>query len=199
MKRFSQNYAISSGFLDIVRCYFKYTYYRDVKKDVPDDVMPYSDFLYFLEKYPHLTLLCSKLLASKRGKVHRVKTRLNSMLYDNNGILKDTLFLTLTFTDDVLSSTSQKTRRTYVARFLKSHGLDYVANIDFGEKNGREHYHCVFGSNFIDPNSWSYGSIDFIHITKTPNKIAQYINKLTFHSVKDTTGFLIYSRKRKVN
>ena len=71
-------------------------------------------------------------------------------------ILKPSLFLTLTFTPEVLTSTSQATRRKYVARLLGGFKVPYIANIDFGDSKdyiddkgnarkgtNREHYHAV--------------------------------------------------------
>ena len=53
-------------------------------------------------------------------------------------------FGTLTFSDKVLDKTTEKTRRRYVVRFLNDISISYVANIDFGKENEREHYHCIF-------------------------------------------------------
>lgn len=114
---------------------------------------------------------------------------------------KPSIFLTLTFTDEVLSKTSSKTRREYVSRFLKSVSADYVGNIDYGEKNGREHYHAVIQADKVDHNSWNYGAINFKKITYTENSsttIAKYVNKLTNHAIKETTkrAAIIYPKKR---
>lgn len=53
------------------------------------------------------------------------------------------VFGTLTFKPEVLDQTSAKTRRRYIQRFLNETFSDYIANIDFGKKNEREHYHFV--------------------------------------------------------
>lgn len=58
-----------------------------------------------------------------------------------------TLYLvSLTFTDEVLNSTNEETRKAYVRRWLNSTAVDYFACIDYGKENEREHYHaiCVF-------------------------------------------------------
>ena len=68
----------------------------------------------------------------------RLKKRIEFMMN-----LGECTFLTLTFTDDVLNKTSQDTRRQHVFRYLKSQSSFYVANIDFGSKHGREHYHAI--------------------------------------------------------
>lgn len=98
------------------------------------------------------------------------------------------VFVTLTFTDEVLRSTNEVTRRKYVSRFLKAVSLHYVANIDYGGENGREHYHAVVLCDQID-DSWPYGFTWFekVHKTGDKKKLAQYICKLTNHSLKATT------------
>lgn len=163
-------------------------YYVDI------NYLPYISFIQYAKKYPRLWHLCEQLYSSHNAKCNRVKDKIESILYDEFGNLRDCLFVSLNFKDSVLASTSQETRRKYVRRFLKSQYDNYVANIDFGAMNGREHYHSVFGGSFVNPHAWPYGNVDFEHIRKTPEKIAYYINKLTYHSVKDTTGYVIYSR-----
>ena len=112
------------------------------------------------------------------------------------------IFLTLTFTDDVLASTSVETRRKYVRRFLKEQCSQYCANIDFGSKNGREHYHAIISAlnSSVDLFKWQYGAINAQRIRTTENdckKTCKYIAKLTCHAIKETTGHayrIIYSR-----
>lgn len=130
-------------------------------------------------------------------RVQRLKMKVADLVL--NG---DAIFLTLTFTDDVLNSTSVETRRRYVSRFLKSQCKTYVANIDFGFKNGREHYHAIVNpiAPLIDLQSWSYGALNAkrIHASDTDlTRTTKYITKLTSHAIKETTGHayrIIYSR-----
>jgi len=132
----------------------------------------------------------------KRGQ--RLNYKIKDIVFSDYGI---PLFLTLTFNDKVLNSTSKDTRRRYVARWLKDNSIKYVANIDFGEKNGREHYHAVvLVSNNIDYTSWLYGALNGQKIiNKNPYKLKNYINKLTNHAIKKTAkqNRLIYSRNVK--
>jgi len=114
-----------------------------------------------------------------------------------------TLFLTLTFKDEVLASTTAETRRRYVSRYLKENCVFYVANVDFGEKNGREHYHALVLADKVDFKAWHpYGGIKCYHVKdskKDANKTALYVSKLTNHALKHE-GFvprLIYSRVDK--
>lgn len=131
----------------------------------------------------------------------RVKERITHMLstYD------EVVFLTLTFKTPVLKSTTEEERRACVVSFLKSIHFSYVANIDYGKKNGREHYHCVVASRLSAHAIlfWrsKFGRIGFEqinnHITDA-SKIGQYIAKLTNHAIKKTTKrqAIIYSRKK---
>ena len=110
------------------------------------------------------------------------------------------VFLTLTFTDFVLSRTSPETRRAYVKRFLTALGAVYVANKDFGEKKGREHYHALVATDKVNPKLWKYGAINIKRVNTTDldkTRIAKYISKLTNHAIKATTkrSVLMYSRK----
>lgn len=56
---------------------------------------------------------------------------------------KTAYLVSLTFTDECLSSTSAETRQRYVRNYLNSVSLDYFACIDFGKQNNREHYHAI--------------------------------------------------------
>lgn len=126
----------------------------------------------------------------------------------NFQIVKDgkAIFLTLTFTDSVLAATSELTRRSYVSRFLKEQCSNYLANIDFGSKSEREHYHAIVKplGKKIDLGKWAkYGLINAQRIKNTDADLvrtAKYVAKLTFHALK-TVGQryrLIFSRKQKL-
>lgn len=136
-------------------------------------------------------------------RVKRLSDRVLTMLKEENCI-----FLTLTFRNDVLANTSSETRAKYIKRFLKEQCSSYVANIDFGRKNEREHYHAVVvpkGEN-IDGAFYrkNYGSIDFERVRNkksdnnedTSKRLAKYVNKLTNHAIKETVrqNRVIYSR-----
>ena len=134
-----------------------------------------------------------KINSASLKRNQRLKKRIAS--YINSG---NCLFLTLTFNDDVLERTNEETRRKYVRRFLKSYSNCYVANIDYGLENEREHYHAVMVYPFrIDSTEWPYG---FSNIKKvkmgSESAISKYINKLTNHAIKNTSkrNALIYSQ-----
>lgn len=142
--------------------------------------------------------------ALKEYKKYREKTRRVRRKILNMMVLGSCSFLTLTFKDDVLNNTSEETRRRYVARFLKSISTDYVANIDWGKQNGREHYHAVISGIDFEMSDWDqYGFSDCRTIGRkddecTSSKISKYIYKLSNHATKETTRRkkIIYSRDK---
>ena len=127
------------------------------------------------------------------ARVRRLKTRIASML--KNG---ECLFLTLTFTDEILGKTTEDTRRQAVRRYLKSFGVPYVANIDYGKKNGREHYHGVIQIPRIDYSAYTYVAINGERIRSVEDytKLSKYVAKLTNHAIKQTNKrqVIIYSK-----
>lgn len=156
-----------------------------------------------------------RLLKAYYKRVARLRVRIKHILtYPNPH------FITLTFTSEVLASTSADTRREYVQKFLKSHGTceNYVANIDFGGLNHREHYHAVTS---FKPTEWPYGfkcyeqinvdasdtvpkawsmlepdELDRLKKQVHEKRLAKYVAKLTNHAIKETTkgSRCIYSR-----
>lgn len=113
----------------------------------------------------------------------RLKRRIEDMLSAG-----DCLFLTLTFKDSVFETTSPDTRRQYIRKFLKQFNTRYVANKDYGEKNGREHYHAVIQINNINAKLWRYGALNFEKIVlKNARALSKYVAKLKNHAIKETT------------
>lgn len=140
---------------------------------------------------------CFKINRAEYERTKRLKRRIESMLLAGN-----CLFLTLTFNDKSLATTTPQQRRVAVSRYLKSFNCKYIANIDFGSRNHREHYHAVIQSDKISFDEWrKYGNINAervrnreINADKT--KLAKYVCKLSNHAIKETTkrSCLIYSR-----
>lgn len=146
----------------------------------------------------------SRISHAKSTRITRLKSRIFDMIYKN-----DCLFLTLTFTDNSLERTSADFRRIAVRRFLNSLNVPYVANIDFGNKNHREHYHAVVETGRIDYSKWKYGAINGLKIrndikydddgvisSESVEKISRYVAKLTNHAIKESTrrSVIMYSR-----
>lgn len=129
----------------------------------------------------------------KRNK--RLKDRIEQMLLDGN-----CYFLTLTFSDDTLNRTSDKWRRKSVTYILKEISPEYVANIDYGKKNGREHYHAVIRCDSVpDLSAWKrFGFFNVQRVRSEDDfvKLGKYVGKLTNHAIKNTTRGtrIIYSK-----
>lgn len=151
--------------------------------------------LYYKTNYPEEWKEAERVNNASYHRTKRLKTKIENMISSGSCI-----FLTLTFTNDVLDSTSELTRKRYVARFLKSVATFYIANIDYGKKKQREHYHAIVNCDMVNHELWKYGNIDFERVRveqeDSPVKIAKYINKLTNHAIKETTqqSRIIYSR-----
>lgn len=138
---------------------------------------------------------CHKINNASCKRALRLKDRITSYLGKGQCI-----FVTLTFTDEVLDQTSVDTRRKYVQRYLKSISDYYVANIDYGVDDRythREHYHALVVQDWIS-DKWDYGFTWFekIHNINEPQTLAKYISKLCNHAIKDSTkrACYIYSR-----
>lgn len=137
---------------------------------------------------------CLKIIHSDNARYNRLLKRISKFFE-----IGQCLFLTLTFRDDVLADTSPNTRRKYVRRFLKSYSNAFVANIDFGSKTGREHYHALIV--YPDPSllqSWNYGFSNAricSNDSDSEKKLTHYLIKIANHFVKESVGSdrLIYS------
>lgn len=169
--------------------------------DVPTEDKGVFDVCYF----PGLNIksaeelgfgLTYRLIDASRQRNKRLYVRVKRMILSGKA-----LFITLTFNDSTLESTNEETRKQYVRKYLKAYCSEYVANIDFGAKKQREHYHAVVVPKLdkLDPTPWhDYGAnkIERVYNVEDYQKVAKYVNKLTNHALKDN-GFykrLIYSR-----
>ena len=238
------NYAVKSTILEqyssdleIVRKYKRAEYLQEkylsqqLFRDMPSSYVPegyefmsqseidfFSKYIAEGEKIKSKSIFlfneCYKMVSADVQRKKRLRQRVERIMEKGS-----TYFLTLTFDDDTLSKTDVKTRRTYVARFLKTVSDDYVGNVDFGKLNGREHYHAVIHSDKLDDIQYIYtnrygwicsdceqfqewSKLGFYSVKscgkdeKDKQKLAWYVSKLTNHAVKETTkrNALIYSR-----
>lgn len=107
------------------------------------------------------------------------------------------VFITLTFNEQSLSDLDEYQRRQKVCKYLKSQSNCYVANIDFGADIGREHYHAVVLTDFLNLDAWKLGFpfAEKINVSDS-DALSKYISKLTNHAIKETTrrNHVIYSR-----
>lgn len=137
------------------------------------------------------------LIQLANAEYHRVKRLRNKIEYMAFAY-DELIFITLTFRNDVLKNTSYETRRRYVARYLKNNCDFYIANVDYGKKKEREHYHGLINKS-IDPTFWikNYGACKFLRVYKNDYAaLSKYITKFTNHTLKETTKFIrpIYCR-----
>ena len=152
----------------------------------------------FIDRYGFTTLkIANNLNQASYKRVARLKERIREAVESGSA-----WFITITFDDETLAKTNEKTRRKYVSRWLKGLSPFYVANIDYGDLKGREHYHAVITLDTRPPKSWRYGFIDILKVKTTDNdtkRISKYISTLTNHAIKNTTKSkrIIYSRKSK--
>lgn len=166
-------------------------YRKSINGETVDDIY----FEYWLEGNVEDLLEAIKVNNAFYQRLKRLKTRVSNML--NKG---HCLFITLTFNDETLNNTTAKQRRVMVSRFLKKHKTEYVANIDFGKKNHREHYHVLLLANKCDLSAWwRFGAVDVEHVrlhNTAKTKLSKYICKLSNHAIKETTkrSACLYSR-----
>lgn len=192
--------VIESGFVDLQRkiskAFFAESYFEKtghlIKCDLDYDTA-YEQYLFLLANCPDEWNEACKINHATYKRVKRLKDKISLFLN------KSCTFLTLTFTDEVLASTSPETRRRYITRFLKRFGVPYIANKDYGLENGREHYHAVIQSQKIDYSLYEYGAINGKKIRNFKNddiRLAKYISKLTNHAIKETCNGskIIYSK-----
>ena len=159
--------------------------------------------------YDNAKTLCDLSCNEYGDLTMKIASQLNHNQYERKIYLKNRIgqffmtkkcyFLTLTFNNHTLENTTHETRRRYVTRFLKSQSTDYVANIDFGKKNEREHYHAITTeiANFKDWEKYGFISVKSCRNTENDlERVAKYINKLTNHALKETTrqNRIIYSK-----
>lgn len=139
-----------------------------------------------LSEKPENFLECERLENARVQRVVRLKKRIRYMVENY-----DCCFVTLTFRDDVLVKTNADTRHRYVHRWLHDNFCCGVANVDFGAKNHREHYHAVVPVSRVQHDTWSYGALYGKSIPcgsrKDADKISCYVAKLVNHAIKETT------------
>lgn len=165
--------------------------------EYPSYLIPYLDYPIEETLTKQELRECHRIYDAQRQRSLRIKKKISIM------IQKPCIFLTLTFTDDTLSSTSETTRRRYVVEFLTQFNVPCIANKDFGKENGREHYHAIIQTSKIDYSLYSLGAINGKKVvvgSETDLRLSKYISKLTNHSIKETTknSRLIYLHMDKL-
>lgn len=158
-----------------------------------DEAMDWEQEL--MTEFPDEYKEAEKINHANYERTHRLKERIKFMMS-----LGDCLFLTFTFNNGTLLTTKASSRRQFVRKFLSLYSNKYVANIDYGAKKGREHYHAVILTDNVDPHLWKYGALNIerIHKANSEGRLSNYISKLTNHAIKKTTkrSVIIYGRSK---
>lgn len=164
--------------------------YKELAPELQEHLASNAEYLYAepLDYYNEIELKALvQLQEARRKKIKRLKNRIHKFLIYSSYVY----FITFTWRDDILESTNQKTRRTYVQRYLSDTCfIDYYANIDFGSMTQREHYHCVLALQEDILPEWKYGFMYAEKVRSTSKSILRlstYVNKLTHHAYKDST------------
>lgn len=179
-------------------------YLRHYNKPEEMSPIPYATadffYVYFDTYFPKEWEEAAKINHAMYERTKRLRGKMHYLLTHY-----DCAFLTLTFNNECLSSTSASTRRQYVSRFLNSFDCSYIGNIDFGKTNGREHYHAVVACVPTNEQLLNYTAgfykVDPVRDTSDDEiRLAKYVAKLSNHAIKETTkrSALLYSRKHKI-
>ena len=127
----------------------------------------------------------------------RLKKRLEQMLEQEH-----TYFITFT----IAPKNYGLKYNTYLRKIKEAliTASDWILNSDYGDTNGRLHFHCVasFKAQLdytILNNIYKYGAIDIMTIyNKNEKAIREYLNKTLNHALKQTAGKIYYSRQKRV-
>jgi len=183
----------NNGALKLYGIYKRECFLSELNPDPQFCFDTYPDFFSSIEE----VLLCARYSKNYYNRNTRLTKKIEKLITDYD----EPVFITLTFNDSSLDFLSYDTRRKRVREWLKSQGSLYVANVDYGKENGREHYHAIINKK-VDPLTWSYGSCNVkLIFNKNCKALAKYINKLTNHALKDTANRgarIIYSRGLKI-
>ena len=161
-----------------------------------------------------LTEVCENMISAYYMRLRRIRSFVGKMfsisMVDS---FRSPYFLTIKFTDDVLDSTSDVTRKKYVSNWLNDFDGHYCANKDFGSQTNREHYHAILLTYQADEvfrngknryhwefNPWTKGHLDVQKINLDSSDLERtthYLDKVSFHSLKESTSCsrIMYSRK----
>lgn len=135
----------------------------------------------------------------KLGRVKSKLVKMENQCFESVGSYT-MVFLTFTFNDYSLEHNNSDSLKQAVRRYLKKYCVRYVANVDYGARNGRKHFHAVaLVDGKLNYKKWTYGALNGrkVNLNQTASKrMAKYVTKLSLHAIKESTGFnrLIYSR-----
>ena len=123
----------------------------------------------------------------------RLNKRIELICYRENAV-----FITLTIKDSYLESLSFETLQRYAQEWARKNLHWFVGNADYGDENGRLHFHLVGNyKELLASSSWKYGAVNFQRITqKNPRRLRLYILKLRNHAIKETASKIFRSKEK---
>lgn len=195
----------SEGILKYYKLFSRVEYCKIYNLPTPLEYHPeYDDnlFEYFQAFYPAEWEECEKICKADKARALRLKYKVRFLITHYPAY-----FMRFSFTDSVFATTSEVTRRRYVSRFLNSLNCPYIANIDFGELHGREHYHAIIGCRIPKSklSEWifNYGTVHAQRVRCSAVgsiRLSKYVSKMCNHAIKETCkrGSLLFSRKYKL-
>jgi hypothetical protein len=152
-----------------------------------------------IEKYPYYdkNQALFRAYSNYKSSWDNIKQRLYNRAYEimqENGY-----FVTLTYKDENLPN--EKKCYDHMKSWSRENCELFISNIDYGDENGRIHIHsmCVPSENIKLVKSWNHGAINLKKIRKDSDarKLVLYLTKLMQHAIKDSTKYLIKSKKIK--
>jgi len=130
----------------------------------------------------------NRLVANTQKKRQRLKRFIENYCFLNDRFC---YFITKTFDDEALKNTFENRKKQVIRELKKIDGLiAYALNVDYGEENGREHFHIVLScKNRIDfskySTDWDFETCK--NSVSDKEAISSYIIKLASHGVKMST------------
>lgn len=133
-------------------------------------------------------------LCARYNKVSRIKSHLVYMWHRKRHLY----FLTFTFNDKYINK-CDRTKKDLIKNAIKKYddSCFYILNVDYGSKNGRQHFHCILATD-LDSNLDLFMRDDnnypcFVDVREVREDftslkcLPKYINKLSNHCIKDST------------
>lgn len=176
--KFDRNFLLS---LD------SFTLYKLLKDSYYDRLLGIESFLSYddIHFLLQLSLHSSHFKLAKRKYNNLCQKRVRIKKSIEKILKNDCIFLTLTFDSKHIDMVS---KRRKINEWLRKLKCNYIGNVDYGDINGRMHYHVIVQTDYVDYSSYIYGDIDGKRIyNKNVEALKKYIVKLSNHACKEST------------
>lgn len=153
----------------------------------------------YIRKHPEFDIdtVYDRVQDMHKRAIYKLQSRISNRIENMMTGTIPVFFLTFTFSDEFLpSGHEERLSKSKIEAFMRTSGvIAYVANIDYGKKRGRFHWHAVAQSyDDFDHNLWKYGAINFKRIPFTSKSIqlSRYLIKLKNHAIKVVDPLILY-------